>query len=135
MITFLKLFHVIFVFSWIGTLLVLTRLLSYQAKGVSQIGPINKRIYFRVDLPSMILAVGSGIALLFLKGVDWKDGWIHMKLTFAFLLIVTDLACGWQIVKLSRKPTTGKGTGYIIFHAMAVFFLIMVLVSIYVLKP
>lgn len=128
---FLKLLHVIFVFSWIGSLLTLTRLLGYQAKEAPDIGLISKRMYFRVDLPSMILAVGSGLVLLFLNGVDWKLGWIHMKLTFAFLLIICDLICGWQILSLNRRPKWV----YQMLHAMTALFLIMVLISIYILKP
>ncbi|MFZ0564646.1 MAG: CopD family protein [Chlamydiales bacterium] len=131
MLAFLKLLHVVFIFSWMGSLLMLTRFLGYQTKEAPEIGAISKRIYFRIDLPSMILAVTTGLILLFVNGVNFKAGWIHMKLTFAFFLIVCDLVCGWEIAKSSRKSRWV----YQVLHGMTALFLFMVLFSIYILKP
>ncbi|MCC5831471.1 MAG: CopD family protein [Chlamydiales bacterium] len=130
----LKFFHVLFIFIWIGSLLILTRLLGYQAKESDEIfqamNRINKRIYFFVDLPSMILAVLFGLLLLFLKDLNWKAPWLHMKLLFAFLLIVCDIICGTLIAKGGRRPRLF----YQIFHGITGIFLILVLIAIYILK-
>ncbi len=83
----------------------------------------------------MIIAVVCGILLFFFNGVNWKAPWLHMKLTFAFLLIVCDIICGFLVVKSTRVPLIGKGTGYKIFHGIIGLLLILVLFSIYVLKP
>ncbi len=134
----LKLLHVLFVFIWIGSLLTLTRLLAYQAKETTdtqlKIGKILKRMYFVNDLPSMILAVGFGLALLFLKDINFKAAWLHMKLTFAFLLIICDIICGCLITKHSRKPIKGRGIGYQIFHGITGLIFIGILITIYILK-
>lgn len=136
--SYLKLLHVLFIFIWIGSLLALTRLMAYQVKEPPEIqlrlGRIYKRMYFLVDLPSMVFAIVLGIILLLVKGVDWKAGWLHMKLLFAFLLIVCDLITGAQAVKLSRKAIVGRGIGYKVLHGMTALFLIAVLISIYILK-
>jgi uncharacterized membrane protein len=130
----LKLLHVLFIFIWIGSLLMLTRLLGYQAKETDAafqvMNRINKRMYFFIDLPSMVLAVVFGLLLLFLKDTNWKAPWLHMKLLFAFLLIVCDLICGTLIAKGKRHPRLF----YQIFHGITGLFLILVLIAIYILK-
>lgn len=130
----LKFFHVLFIFIWIGSLLMLTRLLGYQAKESDEtfqaMNRINKRMYFFIDLPSMILAVFFGLLLLFFKDTNWKAPWLHMKLLFAFLLIVCDVILGTLIARGRRHP----GLFYKIFHGMTGLFLILVLIAIYILK-
>lgn len=130
----LKLFHVLFVIGWLGSLLTLTYFLGYLVKEAplvqESIGKVAKKIYLRVDLPSMVLGVGLGLALLFLKeDINWKAPWLHMKLTFAFLLIVCDLITGRLIVKESRGIW-----GYRSLHALALLLLVAILIAIYVVK-
>lgn len=135
---FLKLFHILFIFVWIGSLLTLTRLLAYIAQESPEmqikLSKICRRMYFFVDLPSMIMVLALGISVIIGKGVDMKAGWLHMKWTFAFLLILCDLITGRQIVKLGRAPIKGKGTLFKIFHGMTALFLIGALASIYIIK-
>ncbi|MCH9626646.1 MAG: hypothetical protein S4CHLAM2_02720 [Chlamydiales bacterium] len=130
----LKLFHVLFVFIWIGSLLMLTRMLGYQAKESDTLfqamNRINKRIYFFIDLPSMVLAVAFGLCLLFLKDTNWKAPWLHLKLTFAFFLIICDSICGCWIAQGKRRSRLV----YQVFHGLTGIFLIAVLVAIYILK-
>ena len=130
----LKLLHVLFVFIWIGGLLMLTRMLGYQAKEsdatFQAMNRINKRIYFFIDLPSMLLAVFFGLLLLFLKDMNWKAPWLHLKLTFAFLLIICDIVCGTLIAKGRRHPRLF----YQIFHGVTGLFFIIVLIAIYIMK-
>lgn len=134
----LKFFHVLFVFIWVGTLLSLTRFLKYQSKENAEtqknIGKILKRMYFTVDLPAMIFAVGSGLALLFLKETNWKAPWLHMKLTLVFFLIITDIICGWSIAVHRQKPIQKMGTAYQILHGITGMLLIGILIAIYILK-
>lgn len=134
----LKFAHVLFIFIWIGSLLSLTRLMAYQARETPEIqlklGRIYKRMYFLVDLPSMILAIATGIALLTLKDMNWKAGWLHMKLTFAFLLVLCDLVTGSQVIRLEKIAIKGKGIFYKILHGLAALFLIGALIAIYILK-
>ncbi|MCH9625422.1 MAG: hypothetical protein S4CHLAM123_05960 [Chlamydiales bacterium] len=134
----LKLLHVLFVFIWIGGLLALTRLLTYQAKELPEtqlkLGKILKRMYYMIDLPSMILAVGFGLTLLFLKEMNWKAPWLHIKLTLAFFIIICDIICGYLITKHSKKPIVGRGIGYQILHGITGLLFIGVLVAIYILK-
>lgn len=131
---FLKLFHVLCVFIWIGCLLALTRLMIYQVKESVEVqvrlSSIYKRMYFFIDLPAMVLAIVSGIALFFIKKVDWSGGWLHMKLTFVVFLIACDVVMAFQI----QRPIVGKGVGYKVLHGLVLLFLILTLASIYILK-
>ncbi len=134
----LKFFHVLFVFIWIGSLLMLTRLLGYQVKERPEIQlaihRISRRIYTFIDFPSMLLAVSFGVALLFIKEIDWKAPWLHIKLTFAFCLILSDLICGYLILRKGQNFRQRRGVGYQIFHGLTGIFLIIVLVAIYIVK-
>jgi len=134
----LKLLHVLFIFIWLGSLLTLTRLMAYLPKETPEVqgrlGRICKRMYFFVDLPSMVLAVLFGIAVIFIKGVDMKAGWLHMKWTFALLLIICDVITGRQIAKIGKIPIKGRGIFYKILHALIALFLIGALAAIYIVK-
>lgn len=134
MLITIKFFHVLFIFVWMGSLLMLTRLLAYQAKESDEIfcamNRVNKRIYLFIDLPSMVLAVSLGIASILLKEMDWKAPWLHLKLTFAFFLICCDVMCGTLILKGRRHSKAF----YQILHGLTGLFLIVVLVAIYILK-
>lgn len=130
----LKLLHVLFIFIWIGTLLTLSRLMGYLAKEPplvqQRVAALTRRMYLLIDLPSMLIAVILGLCLLFLKDMNWKAPWLHMKLTFAFLLIVCDLITGWKIVgRVVDKPM-----GYKILHGLIGLLFIGVLIAIYILK-
>lgn len=132
----LKLTHIVFIFLWIGSLLTLTRLLAYAAKEPQEIQTrlvkLCRRLYFLVDLPSMLAVVALGVTLVVLKGVNMKAGWLHMKWTFAFFLIICDILTGRQLVK--KEPFRKKGAAFKIFNGLAALFLIGALASIYILK-
>jgi putative membrane protein len=135
---FLKLLHILFVFVWMGSFLTLTRLMGYQSKEEEftqlRFARIYKRMYLFVDLPSMILAIGLGVALLVLKGVDFKAAWFHMKMTFVVFLLICDFLMGRSIFHLTKKPIKGSGVKYKILHGVTALCLIAILFSIYVLK-
>lgn len=134
----LKVFHVLFVFIWIGSLLALSRLLGYlnrEQEGVQKrLILIFRRMYLYVDMPSMIAAVLTGIALFIWKGADFKQGWLHMKWTFSFFLIIADVTIGRMIIGLKGKTVSGKGVKFKIIHSIVALLLIGILFCIYVIK-
>jgi uncharacterized membrane protein len=131
----LKLIHVLFIFVWIGTLLTIGRLMGYLAKEPplvqERVARLARRMYLFIDFPSMIIAVTLGItSLLINEETNWKAPWLHMKLTFAFFIIVCDLFTGAAIIR--RK--IGTGNYYKILHGVTGLFFIGVLIAIYILK-
>ncbi|MFN0065891.1 MAG: CopD family protein [Chlamydiales bacterium] len=135
----LKFFHVVAAFFWIASLLLLTRIISWQGDKRSEVqrafAPIYQRIYFFIELPCMVFTVLFGLVLLFLKNVNWLAPWLHMKLTFVALLIVCDLLLLAQVVRLQKTGIKGSAIGQKVLHWIVVFALLCVLTAIYILKP
>lgn len=135
----LKLLHVLFLFIWIGSLLTLTRFLGYIPKEEQTVQTrligICKRMYTFVQFPSMILAILSGLFLLKFALFGPSLGWFHSKMTFATLLIVSDLVCGYQIRKTAKAiPLKASGIKFKILHGVTTLILIGVLSSIYLMR-
>lgn len=57
--------------------------------------------YVAVTSPAAVLAVGSGIALIFLSGS--LGNWLVVKLTAISLMTLYHLYCGWMIARLHEK--------------------------------
>lgn len=132
----LKFLHVLFVFIWLGSLLSITRLLVYQVKeseGVKKrLWAICKRFYLTIDLPSMVLAVAFGLILIFNKvDFNWKAPWIHLKLTLAACLIITDLVTLGLLLKPFKREKKGV---FRLLHGLVGLFLIAIFFAIYIMK-
>jgi putative membrane protein len=133
---FLKVFHIFFLFLWLGSLFFLSRLLAridrVEKRVHEEMIPLLQKIYWTTELPSMCIVIVLGLALFMIKGVSlMKGGWFHMKLTFALLLIVTDILMGRALFKPGRK----KSSYFYTLHILALFFFFLILVSIYIIKP
>jgi uncharacterized membrane protein len=137
--TYIKFFHVLSVFIWIGNLLALTRLMGYHVKletsAQMSMAAVYKRMYYYIGLPSMFLAVTLGVALLAHTDPDQIHSWILLMTLFAMPLIACDLITGFFIGELNQRPDTGRGIKYKILHGMTGLFLIALLGSVYLLKP
>jgi putative membrane protein len=100
---YVKLLHVLFIMVWIGNLLALTRMLAYKKKlsteAMKEFLPLLRRMYLFIGLPSLVLAVLFGGALLAIAPLGKSLGWLHMKLTATVLLIVIDMAIGSALEK------------------------------------
>lgn len=129
----LKVLHLLFLFLWMGSLLILTRLaasaFSEEEFVQKRFLALCRRFYLRVELPAMLFALVTGIAFFFYKGVSFKQGWLHMKLTFAFILVVTDILFGRALIAEKKSALKFK-----IFHIIAAFSLLAILISVYILK-
>ncbi len=132
----LKFFHVLFIFLWIGSLLTVTGFMAHQKESSKELSRLLKRIYLSVELPSMCLAILFGVVLLFTKtDINFKAPWLHIKLTFAFLLIVCDIICGALVGHLQQRAACAGKIGHLFLHYLSLLFLVAVLLAIYYLKP
>jgi protoporphyrinogen IX oxidase len=131
---FLKLLHVFFLFCWIGSLITLTRLgtaLPNDSSFKTQSFLTYRRVYFMHDLPSMILAILTGIILFIFVPLEWRAGWFHMKLSFVVLLVVCDILTGVTIYRFSKNPSIKSEVLFGWLHMLTLLFLILILFSIY----
>lgn len=119
----IKLVHVLAMSIWVGMLFVL-QILNF--KPIDGLQGILKKIYRRFDHLAMLIVLISGFYLLYIKGIDLKSGWFHMKMTGALGLVFVDLWTG-------RAIRRGKPSSKLLF---VVFFLSLILIftAIYVVK-
>jgi putative membrane protein len=89
----LKALHIIVVIAWMAGMLYLPRLFAYHvdaAKGSElseRFKVMERRLLRAIINPAMVMAIGLGIALLFISPmVDWSEGWIYAKLAFIAML-------------------------------------------------
>ena len=120
----IKVFHLIFLFLWLGSLFILPHLIREKFSGCF-------RFYKKYELPCMIFAVISGILLLLLNPEKLKMGGFHMKLTCVFILIGIDL---WTARQAYLFQKTGhiqskallRGVQLLIFFFIACIFLALI---------
>ncbi len=91
-------------------------------------------MYLLVDLPTMFLAVVSGILVFIAKGVDFSQGWLHMKLTFVAAMITCDVFTGRSILRGLKEEKTKGSIRYKVLHGCAALSLLALLVSVYIVK-
>lgn len=95
----LKSFHVVFVISWMGSLLYLFQLFAYHNKENVMIVQqrfqmMERRLHYRVAWPSCLLALATGIAMVTKEPIVLHQGWFHAKLLFVILLVSLQFFAG-----------------------------------------
>lgn len=114
-------FHIIGIIVWTGGLVTLARLLGHHAaleapEARQALVRFEHRSYFWAILPGFLLALGTGVSMLLLKGFGhylapgghW-GGTFHAKLTVVVLLIVFDQLVLWKMRKLHRDDEGTRG--------------------------
>jgi len=104
MFLYLKALHIIFVVTWFAGLFYVVRLFIYhveaqvqpkEAKEIlqNQYQIMTKRLWYIITWPSAIIVLITAIMLL-LNNPAWLTfGWMHIKLSFVFLLYLYHLRC------------------------------------------
>lgn len=93
MYLWLKAFHIIFIISWMASLLYLPRLFVYHAQ--SSIGSqqsetfklMERRLLYYIMNPSMIISLVLGLWLIVFTDA-LAFGWMHAKLFLVLLLLI-----------------------------------------------
>jgi uncharacterized membrane protein len=151
---YIKAFHLIFLFIWLGGLMGLSRFLGYHVREEAPVraalSRIEKRIYMFVTLPGAIFAIVTGIMLLLGVGhpntewstVDFLRYYIaphatqntfwyvtfHAKLTGVAVLIGCDIFTGMQIFSLAKAPTMPSRVRFSILHGVEALFVIIIVI-------
>jgi putative membrane protein len=95
----LKAAHIVFVITWFAALFYLPRLFVYHAMSsdatsIERFKLMERKLYRGIMTPSAWLAVGLGVALLWLEPGWLRQGWLHAKLALVAALIGYHLWCG-----------------------------------------
>lgn len=90
----IKAFHLVFVVTWFAGLFYLPRLFVYHAMCEDTISEerfriMERKLYYGIMMPSVVLTVGLGLWLVALRGHAWlaQTTWLHAKLAIVAVLV------------------------------------------------
>ena len=110
---YIKALHLIFVITWFAGLFYVPRLFIYHIEAsnrrkeeaqilIPQLKIMSRRLWYFITWPSAILALLFAVWLLVLIPSWLVQGWMHLKLTFVFLLILYHLKTHQIFLKLQK---------------------------------
>ena len=110
-----KSLHLIAVISWMAGLLYLPRIFVYHVENFEKKETIEifevmeKRLYFYIMRPAMILSWLFGIILIYISGIDiFSQLWVHIKLGLVILLTIYHEYLGICLKSLKLKTNTNN---------------------------
>ena len=137
----LKALHLIVVISWMAGLLYLPRIFVYHVENNEKKDVINifqvmeKRLYFYIMRPAMILTWIFGIILIYLNGIEiFSQLWLQFKLVLVILLSIYHEYLGKCLYSLKNGTNTRSSKYFRIINEIPTIILILV-VFIVIFKP
>ena len=136
-----KSLHLIAVISWMAGLLYLPRIFVYhvennekkQATDIFEI--MEKKLYFYIMRPAMILTWLFGIILIYINGVEILfQAWMQIKIILVILLSVFHEYLGRCLYSLKNNTNTRSTKYFRIINELPTIILILV-VFIVIFKP
>ena len=136
-----KSLHLIAVISWMAGLLYLPRIFVYHVENINNQNSINifktmeKKLYFYIMMPAMILSWIFGLILIFIIGFDvLSTTWVQLKLIFVVLLSFYHFYLGHFLIKLKSGQNTKTSRFFRINNEIPTILLILI-VFIVIFKP
>jgi len=136
-----KSLHLIAVISWMAGLLYLPRIFVYhvennekkQATYIFEI--MEKKLYFYIMRPAMILTWLFGIILIYINGVEiLSQAWMQIKIILVILLSIFHEYLGRCLYSLKNNTNTRSTKYFRIINELPTIILILV-VFIVIFKP
>ncbi len=136
-----KSLHLIAVISWMAGLLYLPRIFVYhvensEKKETTEIFKVmEKRLYFYIMRPAMILSWLFGIILIYISGIDiFSQLWLHIKLGLVILLTIYHEFLGICLKSLRLNTNTKTSKFFRIINEVPTIILIFI-IFIVIFKP
>ena len=136
-----KSLHLIAVISWMAGLLYLPRIFVYhvensEKKETTEIFEVmEKRLYFYIMRPAMILSWLFGILLIYINGIDiFSQLWMHIKLGLVVILTLYHEYLGICLKSLKLKTNTKTPKFFRIINEVPTIILIFI-IFIVIFKP
>ena len=133
--------HLIAVISWMAGLLYLPRIFVYhvenfEKKETTEIFEImERRLYFYIMRPAMILSWFFGIILIYIIGIEiFSQLWMHIKLILVVILTVYHEYLGICLKSLKLKTNTKSAKFFRIINEVPTIILIFI-IFIVIFKP
>lgn len=104
MYLYLKAVHIIFVVSWMAGLFYLVRLFIYHTEAKArpeaeqkilfpQFEMMERKLYYIITLPAMILTLLAGIIMVYIQPEWLQQSWLQVKLGFVLAMVVYNFIC------------------------------------------
>ena len=136
-----KSLHLIAVISWMAGLLYLPRIFVYHVENSEKKETTNifevmeKRLYFYIMRPAMILSWLFGILLIYINGIDiFSQLWMHIKLGLVVILTLYHEYLGICLKSLKLKTNTKTPKFFRIINEVPTIILIFI-IFIVIFKP
>ena len=136
-----KSLHLIAVISWMAGLLYLPRIFVYHVENLEKketteiFEVMEKRLYFYIMRPAMILSWLFGIILIYISGIEiFSQLWMHIKLGLVVLLTIYHEYLGICMRSLKLKTNTKTSKFFRIINEVPTILLIFI-IFIVIFKP
>ncbi|MFT0213112.1 protoporphyrinogen oxidase HemJ [Pseudomonas sp. F1_0610] len=134
-----KALHLIAMVCWFAGLFYLPRLFVYHAASEDRISHerfciMERKLYRGIMTPSLIATLIFGGCMLYMNPSWLKSGWLHLKLTLIFVLIIYHLLCGVFYKKFNNNNNRKSHVFYRWFNEAPVILLIGI-IFLAILKP
>lgn len=130
----LKAFHLIAMVAWFAGLFYLPRLFVYHSEAhdtisIERFKVMERKLYFYIMVPSMLLTVIFGLWLLTETWTLYKTaGWMHTKLLLIILLLIYHHVCGYYVKQFAKNNNRHSSRFYRIFNEIPALFLISIII-------
>ena len=136
-----KSLHLIAVISWMAGLLYLPRIFVYHVENINNYNSkkifktMEKKLYFYIMIPAMILSWIFGLILISIVGFDvLSETWIQLKLIFVVLLTFYHFYLGQCLKNLAFEQNNKTSKFFRIINEVPTILLILI-VFIVIFKP
>ena len=136
-----KSLHLIAVVSWMAALLYLPRIFVYHVENKDKkeatdiFEVMEKRLFFYIMRPAMILTWIFGIILIYLNGIEiFSQLWMQLKIVLVILLSVYNDFLGKCLLSLKNNSNTRSAKFFRIFNEIPTVILIFT-VFLVIFKP
>ena len=137
----IKSLHLIAVISWMAGLLYLPRIFvyhveNYEKKDATDIfETMEKRLYYYIMRPAMLISWILGIGLIYLNGLDVLTNlWMQIKLVLVIILSGYHEYLGKCLAKLKNRTNTQTAKFYRYINEVPTVLLILI-VFVVIIKP
>ena len=133
----IKVLHISFVVAWMAGLLYLPRLFVYHKENEKEIKiatvfkVMERRLYFYIMNPAMVLVWFSGLYLGYVLGFDL---WLIIKISFVFVLTVYHALLGLHLQEF-KNQNQKKSSKYFRIINEVPFLLLFIILILVIMKP
>ncbi|HWZ16234.1 MAG TPA: protoporphyrinogen oxidase HemJ [Mucilaginibacter sp.] len=126
--------HIIFVVCWMAGLFYIVRLFIYHTEAQQRPEPdrtilsgqfeiMERKLWYIITVPSMVLVVAAGITMLVLLPAWLSQPWMQIKLGFVVGLLIYHFICQNKMKQMARGIYTWTSTQLRIWNEIATIFL------------